>query len=200
MSLVRPPVFGKSKPNEKRVLIYGGSSSCGQYAVKYASDAGYEVVTTSSPDRKEIFEKHNPMFIIDHTLPCKELAKALNVHGPYEAIFDTIGTPPVTDVMIAMLAQQGGQYHSTLPLMEHSPVPTNIQRNFASYASLLDNEENEEIRKWLFEEYVPEGLKNGQIISTRITVKENGLKSIQEVLDSILSARGKDLLWIHKFR
>jgi hypothetical protein len=35
--------------------------------------------------------------------------------------------------------------------------------------------------------YVPEGLKNGQIIPIGIIKKDDGLKSVQEVLDIMLS-------------
>jgi NADPH:quinone reductase-like Zn-dependent oxidoreductase len=191
MGLERAPVFGKAKPNGKRVLIYGGSSSCGRYAVKYASDAGYEVVTTSSPGHREIVQKHNPVHVIDHTLPHEKLVTELKSYGPYDAVFDAIGTPPVTAVLVAMFGDKGGLYHTTLPPMGPELIPTNVAREFAGYTGLFDEEENEDIRKWFFEEYVPEGLKNGQIIPIGIIKKDGGLRSVQEVLDIMLSVGGK---------
>lgn len=191
MGLERPPVFGRAKPNGKRVLIYGGSSSCGRYAVKYASDAGYEVVTTSSPGHREIVQRHNPIHIIDHTLPHEKLVIELRSHGPYDAVFDAIGTPPVTAVLVAMFGNKRGSYHTTLPPMGSEQIPTNVTREFAGYTGLFDEDENEHIRKWFFEEYVPEGLKNGQIIPICIIKKEGGLKSVQDVLDIMLSVTGK---------
>ncbi|GFF46270.1 zinc-type alcohol dehydrogenase-like protein SACOL2177 [Aspergillus lentulus] len=191
MGLQRPPLSGKAEPNGKRVLIYGGSSSCGRYATKYASDAGYEVVTTSSPGHRKTVEEHNPSYIIDHTLPHEKLISELKSHGPYDAVFDAIGTPPVTAMLVAMFGEKGGSYHTTLPPMGDELIPTNVERTFASYTALLNKNENEDVRKWFFEQYVPKGLANGQIIPSSIIKKENGLRSVQEVLDSILSITGK---------
>jgi NADPH:quinone reductase-like Zn-dependent oxidoreductase len=191
LGLERPPLSGKAKPNGKRVLIYGGSSSCGRYATKYASDAGYEVVTTSSPEHRKVVEEHNPSYIIDHTLPHEKLVSELKSQGPYDAVFDAIGTPSVTAVLVAMFGEKGGIYHTTLPPMGGEQIPANVQRIFASYTALLAQEGNEDIRRWFFEEYVPKGLANGRIIPSSIIKKEGVLKSVQEVLDSIFSVGGK---------
>lgn len=51
MKLTKPPLSGAPSPEnkDKQILIYGGSSSCGGWGIKYASDAGYAVIKTSSP-------------------------------------------------------------------------------------------------------------------------------------------------------
>ncbi|KAJ5810303.1 zinc-type alcohol dehydrogenase-like protein [Penicillium pulvis] len=191
MGLAQPPITGKAAPNGKRVLIYGGSSSCGRYAVKYASDAGYAVITTSSAGHRDIVQQHGPTHIIDHTLPQEQVVKSLKSHGPYDAVFDAIGTPPVTAIMVAMFEDKNASYHSTLPLMGSPQTPPIVERFFASYASLFDEDDNQEIRRWFFEEYFPEGLRNGRIIPSIIIKKEHGLNSVQEVLDVMLDVPGK---------
>jgi hypothetical protein len=90
-----------------------------------------------------------------------------------------------------MFGEKGGSYHTTLPPMGDEQIPTNVERIFASYTALLDKDENEDVRKWFFEQYVPKGLANGQIVPSSIIKKENGLRSVQEVLDSVLSITGK---------
>ncbi|KAF4231720.1 hypothetical protein CNMCM6805_010309 [Aspergillus fumigatiaffinis] len=171
MGLQRPPLSGKAEPNGKRVLIMGA----------HRAVAGH---------RKTV-EEHNPSYIIDHTLPHEKLISELKSHGPYDAVFDAIGTPPVTAVLVAMFGEKGGSYHTTLPPMGDEQIPTNVERIFASYTALLDKDENEDVRKWFFEQYVPKGLANGQIVPSSIIKKENGLRSVQEVLDSVLSITGK---------
>ncbi|OJZ82080.1 hypothetical protein ASPFODRAFT_198294 [Aspergillus luchuensis CBS 106.47] len=186
LGLQRPPVAGESAPNGKKVLVYGGSSSCGGHAVKYAADAGYEVITTSSPGRKDSVQRLGPAHIVDHTLPREQLVEQLKSHGPYDAVFDAIGLPSVTETLVAMFGDQTASYYSTLPPMAPIPIPSNISRNFASYPSLFDEPENHGIRKWFFEEYYPQGLRNGQIIPNDIVKKEHGLNSVQEILDVLL--------------
>ncbi|KAJ5381028.1 zinc-type alcohol dehydrogenase-like protein [Penicillium cataractarum] len=186
LGLRRPPVTGKLEPNGKKVLIYGGSSNCGGHAVKYASDAGYEVITTSSPGRKDIVQQLGPAQIIDHTIPKEQLIERLRSHGPYDAVFDAIGLPAATEILVAMFGDETVSYHSTLPPMGPVRVPSNITINFASYPSLLDQPENEEIRSWFFETYFPQGLCNGQILPGAIMKKDRGLNSIQGILDILL--------------
>lgn len=191
LGLVRPPLAGKAAPNGKKLLVYGGSSNCGKYAVKYASDAGYEVITTSSPGRRDLVQQHNPAHIIDHTLPREQLVELLKAHGPYDAVFDAIGLPPVTETLVAMFGDQNVTYYSTLPPMGTEVIPSNVQRKFASFPSVFDEEANQEIGNWFFKEYFPQGLNNGQIIRSDIVKKEHGLNSVQEILDTMLEVSDK---------
>jgi hypothetical protein len=115
----------------------------------------------------------------------------LKSQGPYDAVFDAIGTPPVTALLAAMFGNKGGSYHTTLPPMGPEPIPANVAREFGGYTGLFDEDGNENIRKWFFEEYVPEGLKNGQVIPIDVIKKEGGLKSVQGVLDIMLGVAGK---------
>ena len=186
MGLDRPPLSGKAESKGKKLLVYGGSSSVGGYAVKYASDAGYEVITTSSPGNKDFVQRASPSHIIDHTLPHDQLLSELKSSGPYDAVFDTIGTPPVTTLIVKLLGEKGGSYHTTQPPLGPDPVPENVKRNFASYYTLFEAEDNEEMRKWFYEKYVPQGLKDGSIIPTRQIKKEGGLRCVQEVLNALL--------------
>ncbi|KAF7587223.1 hypothetical protein BBP40_007536 [Aspergillus hancockii] len=93
LGLEPPPI--SAGPQGKRVLVYGGSSSCG------SSSCGRFAF-------KDIVTKHNPSHIIDHTLPHEQLVGELKRYGPYDAVFDAIGTPPVTSVLVTMFGEVGG--------------------------------------------------------------------------------------------
>ncbi|KAH8433861.1 uncharacterized protein LDX57_011498 [Aspergillus melleus] len=90
IGLDRAPLSGKPEPKNKTVLIYGGSSSTGGLAVRYAVTVGYTVVTTSSPQNRQFVESLDPAYIIDHTAPAETIAKELRSQGPFDRIFDAI--------------------------------------------------------------------------------------------------------------
>ncbi|KAI9043178.1 zinc-binding alcohol dehydrogenase family protein [Aspergillus affinis] len=185
LGLDRPPLSGKPEPKSKKVLIYGGSSSTGGLAVRYAVTAGYTVVTTSSPQNREFVESLNPAYIIDHTAPAETIVEELRSQGPFDSIFDTIGLPPVTNILIKYISSiGGGKYNSLIPpIGGEDPMPDNVERLFAPYSRAFEDEANREIARWLFEEYLPNGLQSGLVVPTRAQVVEGGLDNAQQALD-----------------
>lgn len=185
LGLDRPSLTGAVKPNGKKVLIYGGSSSSGGLAISYAVAAGYKVVTTSSPRNKEYVQSLGPDYIIDHTAPADMISEEIRHQGPYDHICDTIGLPPVTDVIAPYLASLGGgAYNSLIPSLPfEKPIPANVNRRFASYGHDFELKENHEIGRWFFEDFLPKGLESGVIMPTRHHIVEGGLENVQQALD-----------------
>ncbi|KAI1628129.1 chaperonin 10-like protein [Exophiala viscosa] len=195
MGLDRPSLTSKVEANGKKILIYGGSSSAGGLATAYATAAGYEVVTTSSPKNKGFVQSLGPSTIIDHTQPAKDVLSKIKSNGPYEAIFDTIGLPDVTEVLAEYLTSIGGGSYNSL-LAPDGPMPANVQRKFAPYSLSMDKPENAEFRTWFYSELVPKGLGTGIIVPTRPQWINGGLDQAQKALDLMMEGKvsGKKLL------
>ena len=191
VGLDQPPISGIAKPKNKKILIYGGSSSCGGFAIQYAATAGYTVVTTSSQRNIAFVKSLGPVDVIDHNLPAHEVVSALMVHGPYDHIFDTVGLPPVTSIMVDyLLSQGGGMYHTLIPAVPGTrTIPRHIKRVHAPYAFALVDEAHETLARWLFEDYLPQGLVTGSIVPTRQEVVTGGLEKVQDALDQLLKDR-----------
>jgi NADPH:quinone reductase-like Zn-dependent oxidoreductase len=170
---------------DKKVLIYGGSSSTGGLAIRYARGAGYEVVTTSSPRHREYVESLEPSVVIDHSAPAEAIETAIRANGPYDFILDTIGLPPVTDLLVSYVDTLGGGSYNTMipPIGGEKPIPERVQRKFEPYNFAFEKPGNEDLKRWLFEELVPQGLESGVIVPTRGQWVEGGLKSVQKALD-----------------
>lgn len=186
MNLDRPLLETQPSLKEETILIYGGSSSCGWLATSFVKQAGYKVVTTSSPKNHDFVKALQPNQIIDHTQNPEDILRDLHAHGPYKAILDTVGTPPVNGVLARYLSSLGGShhYHSLVPLFPgEGPTPTNIQRTFASYSSAFHERENAEIRDWFLDECLPRGLDSGIIKPTRVREVPGGLEGIQTGLN-----------------
>jgi NADPH:quinone reductase-like Zn-dependent oxidoreductase len=187
LGLSLPDLAGRPLPKGKKVLIYGGTSSCGGLAINYATAAGYGVVTTSSPKHKVYVESLNPDYIIDHTQDQDALLDEVKKQGPYDAIFDTIGIPPVTNLLFDYLSSMGGGAYNTIipPVGGEMPTPANVERNFAPYSFAFGEPKNQELARWFYEEYVPKGLESGLIVATRPQLVEGGLESVQNALDAM---------------
>lgn len=185
LGLDPPSLSGAASPKGKTVLIYGGSSSTGGLATKYASSAGYTVVTTASPAHRAFVESLNPAHIIDHTQPPAAMQHQLAHHGPYAAIFDAIGLPPVTNQLFDYLASVGGGAYNTVipPLGGEKPTPPGVERRFAPYSFAFAEPANADFARWFYNEYVPRGLESGLVVPTRPQVVEGGLEQVQYALD-----------------
>lgn len=195
MGLDRPSIASKVESNGKRILIYGGSSSTGGLATSYATAAGYEVITTSSPQNKAFVQSLGLSTIIDHSQPRDELLKSIRSHGPYDAIFDTIGLPHVADLLAEYLESTGGGTYYSL-LAPEKPLPDNVQCKFAPYSLALDKPEHQEFRAWFYNELVPRGLDTGVIVPTKPQWVDGGLGQAQQALDLMMEGKvsGRKLL------
>jgi len=184
IGLDRPLLASKVEANGKKILIYGGSSSSGGLATSYAIAAGYEVITTSSPKNKDFVQSLGVSTIIDHSQPSGELLSNIRSHGPYDTIFDTIGLPPVADLLAEYLHSVGGGTYYSLNAPE-KPLPDGVQCKFAPYSLALDKPEHQEFRAWFYTELVPRGLQMNIIVPTRPQWVDGGLGRAQEALDQM---------------
>lgn len=171
----------------KKILIYGGSSAVGGLAVQVAAHFGAIVVTTSSLKNWTEVEKRTPSRIIDHNQNPKTLLAQLQLQGPYDYIFDTIGGPTVTDVLAKLLASQGGgTIYSTFVTKDVYELPEGVQRKAYSCPSML--QDDEELNAWFFAMFGPT-IEDGTIIPTKMEKVPSGFYALQECLDAV--AEGK---------
>ena len=168
-----------------KLLLYGGSSSCGSLGTKYASDAGYTVVTTSSPQNKDFVAKLGAAHIVDHTQSAEKILAELKAHGPYDAVVDCISTPETFAITEKLMPEKSGDLYGLLPNMGYKFSP-GVTYKFFSYGSALEEEKNASLRRWLYDEYLPKGLANGQVVPTRHITHTGGLGEVQGTLDKLL--------------
>ncbi|PYH77472.1 GroES-like protein [Aspergillus uvarum CBS 121591] len=74
------------------VLIWGGSSSVGLYAIQLATMYGLEVITTCSPKHAELVRSHGARHVLDYK-DDQVVDKIKKVAPTLSYAFDTIGNP-----------------------------------------------------------------------------------------------------------
>ncbi|KAL9097395.1 MAG: hypothetical protein Q9165_000290 [Trypethelium subeluteriae] len=190
LKLDRPKPAGPNPANKaKKVLIYGGSSSVGGFAINFAISAGYTVITTSSPTNAAAVTSLQPAKVVDHTQPAETIVAELKAAGPYDAIFDTIGLPTVTTIIGQVLAEKGGEYYTTIPPFGPPDLPASVQRRMESYPSIMERPENKEFREWFYGslgQYLDTGRAADKLLAPeKIEKIAGGLEGLQGALNKL---------------
>lgn len=186
LGLSRPPLSGTTKKKDVKILAYGGSSSFGGLSVQYLSQAGYTVITTSSPKNRSFVDDLGAAKVVDHTQDRKTVIDALIAQGPYEVVVDFVSIASTIAITSQVLsAQGGGRLFTMQPGREE--LPADVERVFEPYSESLYQTENAGLLKWLVEEYLPEGIVKGLIKPLSIEKVEGGLGGIDGVLKKVLS-------------
>ena len=199
MKLDRPNPSGASPANkDKKILVYGGSSSVGGFAIHFAARAGYTVITTTSPHNAPTVSSLGPAKVIDHTQSAESIIAEFKAAGPYYAIFDTIGLPPVTAILGQVLAENGGDFYTTNPSMGPLELPKNARRKMESFPAAMEQPESEEFREWsygILGKYLDTGQADKLVAPERIEKVADGLEGIQGALNRLLGGvSGKKLI------
>ncbi|KAJ4299658.1 hypothetical protein N0V90_004904 [Kalmusia sp. IMI 367209] len=186
LGLRRPSMDGVAEPRSVKVLVYGGSSSFGGLSVQYLSQAGYKVVTTSSPKNRSFVDALGATVVIDHTLDQDAIINALLAEGPYDIVVDFISVASTIAVTARVLeAQGGGTLYTIQPGSE--ALPAGVTRAFEPYSESLYEEKNRELQEWVIDTYMPQGLAQSLIKPLPIEVVKGGLTQINETLQTILN-------------
>lgn len=175
-----------SGSKDTKVLIYGGSSSFGSLAVQYLSQAGYHVVTTSSPRNDEFVSKLGATVVIDHTLKHNVIVEKLVAAGPYKVVVDMISARTTIAVTAGVLeAQNGGKLYAMEPAQSGEVLPAGVERVFEPWSASLYEDKNTELLEWTLTTYLSQGLLRGTIIPLPIEKVPGGLKGVDEALERL---------------
>ncbi|KAA8650329.1 hypothetical protein EYZ11_012684 [Aspergillus tanneri] len=187
VGLERPDPNGQAPARGKKVLIYGGTSSFGSLSVQYVAQAGYNVITTTSPKHKDLVSKLGAVQVIDHTQVHEALVKALVKEGPYDLVVDSISLPNTIQTTAAVVAAQGGgNLHTLLPAIGPESLPQGVTRQFASWSVALVEEKNAGLLTWAFKTYLPQVTANGKAIPLPSKKASGGLEGLNDALDILL--------------
>jgi NADPH:quinone reductase-like Zn-dependent oxidoreductase len=199
------------QPTGKSLLVWGGSTSVGSNAIQLAVAAGYEVVTTASPQNfdyvtqlgaSEVFD-YNSEAVVDDIIKAfkgKTIAGALAIgKGSAEPCLDIVhasnGTKFVSmtspSVSFATLPQRRGrsrqlarllfQLVSSNVALQVKARSRHIRTKFIYGTSLKGNE----VSKVIYEDFLPRALHDGRYVAApKPAVIGTGLQSIQAGFDA----------------
>ena len=120
ISLPWPKPNNFTLPTQSRILIWGGSSSVGQYVLQILRYYGYEnVVATASPSNFDIVKDSGANHVVDYKLPAQELKNQVEntSGGRVEKILDCIGSLEGSVTPISRVAEGNATVAVLLPVI-----------------------------------------------------------------------------------
>ena len=184
------PLDTKYTPQDKQaVLIWGGASSVGTFAVQSAASMGFTVYTTASPKHHEYLKKLGADVVFDY--------KASDV---VSHIIDTVkrdgvtlrtancvvegSLQPTLDVLKTTMGDAVAKVAHTPPLLPGAPTLDGAEIKF-NLPPVDPAERNEHIYK-CFHIWLQNGLKSGTVVpSPRVQIEPGGLEGLNKALDML---------------
>ncbi|CAE6481068.1 hypothetical protein ACGC1H_005209 [Rhizoctonia solani] len=185
---ISPPLSGPTA-NGKPILILGGSSSVGQFAIQFARLAGFSpIVTTASSHHADLLKSLGATHLFDRDVDVKTIQSVFTT--PVSFVLDTISVESTQLLAFDIL---------TTP----SPVPgARLSLLLAPVESLKEKNSGDKVivdqvfgSSYMFRDLsvpfwqkVEEWTKKGEIVPNRVQLVNGGLAGIPEALD--LSRKG----------
>jgi len=101
---------GSGHESKKPIVILGGSSSVGSYAIQLARLSGfYPIITTASPSNEELVKGYGATHFFDRSLSGKQLLAAISevTDDPIKLVYDAVSLPETQSVGWDLLADNG---------------------------------------------------------------------------------------------
>ncbi|KAM0437885.1 hypothetical protein ACHAPT_002250 [Fusarium lateritium] len=195
LKLARPDPSAPAQPRGQKILIYGGTSSIGSLSIQYLKQAGYDIVTTTSPRHEEFVSRLGASKIIDHTQAAETVVKDLVAAGPYDVVVDTISSAQTVKLLADVLvAQGGGSVYALQPAFGPETLPDGVSRTFEGWSLLLAKEEHAELLEWTFATYFPQALAKGSLIPVPPRKIDGGLAGLDHALDVLIKGVSSEKL------
>lgn len=144
-----------TKPKNEVVVIHGGSTSVGLAATQLASNAGYRVITTSSPKNFNLCREAGASDTFDYrdAALAESIAKAVG-KDKFVGLYNIVGVPDSFDVVLPIMEKLGGGIvANTKPPPEN--LPQNVEVKFVLGVG--------DFGFPVWENFVSEGLESGKL-------------------------------------
>ncbi|KAJ7905843.1 chaperonin 10-like protein [Mycena olivaceomarginata] len=107
LKFMEPWLGGEGAYTGQKIVILGGSSSVGSYAIQLAALGGLEVVTTSSPAHFDHLKSLGATTVIDRSAPDVAAQILVAAGGPAKYVVDCISLLPTQLLGVEILEPQG---------------------------------------------------------------------------------------------
>jgi len=195
---ITPPWEDSEFGNKKAVVVLGGGTSIGQYAIQLARLSGFsKIVTSASPSHKEFLQKiggENTVVLDRHEAKVEDYVQALD-GLPIRTIFDSISDEDTQKLGVQVfqaslnpdskfldfdpkLIITGGPNDKAVALGETSSTKITISNVMAMGSAPHHRVVSEPLMKNL-----SKWLENEEFFPNRVQVVKGGLKGLSEALE-----------------
>ncbi|KAJ7744939.1 chaperonin 10-like protein [Mycena maculata] len=107
LKFTAPWLAGEGAYKGEKIVILGGSSSVGSYAIQLAALSGFEVITTSSPAHFDYLKSLGASAVIDRSATDVAAQILAAADGPVKYVVDSISLPPTQLFGVEILQPKG---------------------------------------------------------------------------------------------
>ena len=184
------PLHTKYTPQDKQaVLIWGGSSSVGTFAVQSAKSMGFTVYATASLQHHEYLKKLGADTVFDYKASdvVSQIIDTVKKDGVTLRTANCVvdgSLQPTLDVLKATKGDAIAKVAHTPALLPGAPTLDGVEITF-NLPPMDPTERNEHIHK-CFHIWLQNGLKSGSVVpSPQVQVESRGLEDLNKALDKL---------------
>jgi len=158
------------------IVVLGGSSSVGQFAIQLAKLSGFSpIITTASSKHADFLKEMGTTHILDRNLSSALLKDEINkiIDKPIKFVYDSIATESTQPVALDILTPGG---HAVL--VAPATVKPTDDKQISKVVAELIAPHNVELLRTLYHDKVYGFLETGAIRPNRIEVLPNGLEGV----------------------
>ncbi|KAI0080785.1 GroES-like protein [Panus rudis PR-1116 ss-1] len=179
---------GRGMYADQPILIFGGSSSVGQYVIQVARLSGFSpIIATASQRNAELLKSLGADHVIDRSLPASRITEEVReiTKKPLKIIYDTISLPETQTHGVKLLAQRG----ILLITLPHEVDKATVAAEAKHVGLVFGKFIIPQYRKLCSElsDVLPRALQKGEIKTNIPEIIPGGLGGILEGLDRLKS-------------
>lgn len=118
----------------KPVLVWGGNTACGNFAIQILKITGYHVITTASSSARQKLQNLGADVVLPRDDPEKTAAEVRTLYPHLAHALDCFSSSESAAACAHALGEKGGLVHTLLPVEQHIP---NVRTTFALVHSTL---------------------------------------------------------------
>ncbi|KAF8343636.1 chaperonin 10-like protein [Amanita rubescens] len=182
LGIANPLVVGRDKCAGESIVIIGGATSIGQFAIQCAKLSGFTIITTASAKHSDYLKSLGATHVIDRHLSTGDVAVKITelLDGqPLKYSVDGIMNPE-TGQMVYDLLSPGGQHL----VVNRDSIQTTESKKLCKVYGWAAAEENHENVAVLYS-HLTSLLEEGAIKPNRVEVVPNGLAGITNALERL---------------
>jgi NADPH:quinone reductase-like Zn-dependent oxidoreductase len=171
-TLELPSPFEDRSGPQRSILIWGGASSVGQYAIQFAKLGGLRVLTTASPKNFDLVKGLGADEVFDYRDERVVENIRTSTGNALDIAVDTVSEGKTPEQVTGAIGDKGGRVAIILPY--ESPRP-DVKVKFSMAPDLLKRELN---GKW-YVDLLTKSLATGKIKPNPVDIQPSGLASVK---------------------
>ncbi|GBE88096.1 Zinc-type alcohol dehydrogenase-like protein [Sparassis crispa] len=176
---------GRGKYAGKPVVIFGGSTSVGQYVIQFAKLAGFSpIIATASLHNTELLKSYGATHVLDRRLSASDLITAVShiTSAPIQIVYDSVSLQDTQNVAYDVLAPGG----TMVVVLDESVDPSKKtpEKKIVNVFGNTHVPQNHKTSVSLYSQ-LTSLLEKGLIRPNRVEVLPDGLTGIPDGLERI---------------